>query len=180
MLIGITGLHGAGKSFFCNTIPPKFGFKVFSKKKELAKIYKIKTGRDDWENWYRKEYEKDPTKITEFMLLGINQKDNVILDAVHSPIEWHIIKENFPNAELVEVISPDWVRSKRITSLEMEKDKKRIKYWHSENGCLLSEVMWSFNGAASEKLNEQSFKELIEYIIQKERQEQDKKSELTI
>ena len=32
MLIGITGLHGAGKSYFCNTIPPKFGFKVFSKK----------------------------------------------------------------------------------------------------------------------------------------------------
>ena len=59
MLIGITGLHGAGKSYFCNTIPPKFGFKVFSKKQELARIYKAKTGRDDWANWYRKEYEKD-------------------------------------------------------------------------------------------------------------------------
>ena len=45
MLIGITGLHGAGKSYFCNTIPPKFGFKVFSKKQELARIYKAKTGR---------------------------------------------------------------------------------------------------------------------------------------
>ena len=74
MLIGITGLHGAGKSYFCNTIPPKFGFKVFSKKQELARIYKAKTGRDDWANWYRKEYEKDPKKITEFILLGIKKK----------------------------------------------------------------------------------------------------------
>ncbi|MEI3391463.1 MAG: hypothetical protein V8R30_07635 [Clostridia bacterium] len=45
MLIGITGLHGAGKSYFCNTIPPKFGFKVFSKKQELARIYKAKFRR---------------------------------------------------------------------------------------------------------------------------------------
>ncbi len=37
MLIGITGLHGAGKSYFCNTIPPKFGFKVFSKKAGVSK-----------------------------------------------------------------------------------------------------------------------------------------------
>jgi hypothetical protein len=62
----------------------------------------------------------------------------------------------------------------------MEKDKKRIEHWHSENGCLLSEVGWSFNGAASTELNEQSFKEFIDYIKQKERQEQDKEADLIL
>ena len=121
MLIGITGLHGAGKSYFCNTISPEFGFKVFSKKQELAKIYKTKTGRDDWENWYRKEYETDPKKITEFILLGINESENIILDAIHSPVEWHIIKQHFPNAELVEVITPEPIRLQRIRYRKRQK-----------------------------------------------------------
>lgn len=62
----------------------------------------------------------------------------------------------------------------------MEKDKKRIEHWHSGNDCLLSEVGWSFNGAASKELNEQSFKEFIDYIKQKERQEQDKEADLIL
>mgnify|MGYP002519647479 CR=1 FL=1 len=174
MLIGITGLHGAGKSYFCNTIPPEFGFKVFSKKEELSRIYKIKTNRDDWKIWYRKEYEKDPKKITEFILSGIQKDENVILDAIHSPVEWHIIKEHFPNAELAEIITPNLIRLQRITNQDLEKDKERIKHWHSEDGCLLSEVGWSFNGAASKELNERSFKEFVDFIKQKERNEHDK------
>lgn len=180
MLIGITGLHGAEKSYFCNTMSPEFGFKVFSKKQELAKIYKTKTGRDDWENWYRKEYETDPKKITEFILLGINESENIILDAIHSQVEWHIIKQHFPNAELVEVITPEPIRLQRMAPLDIEKDKKRIEHWHSENGCLLSEVGWSFNGAASKELNEQSFREFIDYIKQKDKHEQERGKDLTL
>lgn len=179
MLIGITGLHGAGKSYFCNTIPPKFGFKVFSKKLELSRIYKAKTDRDDWENWYRREYKRDPKKITEFILLSIRNDENVIFDAVHSPVEWHVIKEHFPNAELAEVITPNLIRLQRITKQDIEKDKERIKHWHSESGCLLSEVGWSFNGAASKELNEKSFKEFVDFIKQKERKEHDK-ADLTL
>lgn len=126
MLVGITGLHGAGKSYFCNTIPPKFGFKVFSKKQELAKIYKNKTGRDDWINWYRREYEKDPKKVTEFILLGVNKSENVIFDAVHSPLEWQIIKDNFPNTELIEIVTPESIRLQRINTMDIAKDKKEL------------------------------------------------------
>lgn len=181
MLIGITGLHGAGKSYFSNAIPPKFGFKVFSKKQKLAEIYKAKTGREDWINWYRNEYEKDPQKITEFMLLGINKNENVILDAIHSPVEWNIIKSHFPNAELAEIITPESIRLQRITQVDIEKDKMRIEHWHSGNNCLLSEVGWSFNGAASNELNEQSFKEFIEYMILKEKKKkQDKETDLIL
>lgn len=109
-----------------------------------------------------------------------NISENIILDAIHSPVEWHIIKQHFPNAELIEVITPDSIRLQRITLLDIEKDKKRIEHWHSENGCLLSEVGWSFNGVASKELNEQSFREFIDYIKQKDRHEQEKGKDLTL
>lgn len=171
MLIGITGLHGAGKSYFCDTIPSEFGFKVFSKKKQLQNIYKLKTGRDDWKEWYRSEYQKDPRKITEFMLLWINDKEDFVIDAIHSPVEWGIIKEKFPNAQLAEIVTPKPIRKKRIDKLDMEKDTSRIAHWH-DNGCLLSEVDWTFNGAASKEINEKSFKEFIEYIKELEKEKQ--------
>lgn len=169
MLIGLTGLHGAGKSYFCDTIPPEFGFKVFTKKKELAKVYKSKTGKDNWEEWYRNEYRKNPRKITEFIFSGIKTESNVIIDAIHSPIEWQIVKEMFPNAELAEIVTPEKIRLQRTPPLDIEKNKKRIEYWHSEGKCLLTEVEWSFNGSGSKELNEQSFKEFIEYIKDKEK-----------
>lgn len=173
MIIGITGLHGAGKTYFCNTIPQNFGFRVFSKKQELEKIYKRKTGRDDWQEWYRREYKKNPRKITEFILLGIRKNENVLYDAVHSPVEWNIIKDNFPNAELVEIVTPELIRRQRITPLDLEKDKKRIEYWHSDNNCLLSQVNWAFNGAGSKELNQQSFKEFLDYIKEKDKMKEE-------
>lgn len=180
MLIGITGLHGAGKSYFCNTIPTKFGFKVFSKKQELERIYRTKTGKSDWTNWYRKEYEKDAQRITEFILMGIKKEENVIFDAVHSPVEWHIIKKQFPNAELIEIVTPELIRLQRVQSEDIKKDLKRIEHWHSNNGCLLSEVSWSFNGAASKDLNEKLFGEFINYIIEKTRRERNEFEDLCI
>ena len=35
-----------------------FGFKIFSKKVELLKIYKTITGKNDWIDWYRKILKK--------------------------------------------------------------------------------------------------------------------------
>ena len=90
-------------------------------------------------------------------------------DAVHSPVEWNIIKDNFPNAELVEIVTPELIRRQRITPLDLEKDKKRIEYWHSDNNCLLSQVNWTFNGAGSKELNQQSFKEFLDYIKEKDK-----------
>lgn len=171
MLIGITGLHGAGKSYFCDTIPSEFGFKVFSKKKQLQNIYKLKTGKDDWKEWYRNEYQKDPRKITEFILLWINDKEDFVIDAIHSPTEWKIIKEKFPNAQLAEIVTPKRIRERRIDKLDIEKDASRIVHWH-DGGCLLSEVDWTFSGAVSKEVNEKSFKEFIEYIKELEMQNQ--------
>ncbi len=180
MLICLTGLHGAGKSYFSELIPLEFGFKIFSKKKELSRIYKLKTGKDNWQDWYQKEYSKDPRRITEFILSGIRNDDNTILDAIHSPIEWDIIKEKFPDACLAEVVTPESIRNQRITTLDMEKDKKRISYWHSNNECLLTKVDWTFNGAASKDLNENSFQEFINYIKMRDIQDKNQSLELNL
>ena len=87
-----------------------FGFKIFSKKVELLKIYKTITGKNDWIDWYRKQYKKDPIKL------------------------------KFPKAELIEIITLYDIRLKRTSVKDIEKDKKRIEYWHSDNNCLLTNV----------------------------------------
>ena len=168
MFIGITGLHGAGKTYFCNTVVSNFGFKVFSKKVELLKMYKTITGRNDWIEWYRNQYKKDPKKITEFILSNIGESDDIIFDAVHSPIEWEIIKLKFPKAELIEIITPYDIRLKRTSVKDIEKDKKRIEYWHSDNNCLLTNVSWAFNGDVSKELNIKLFEEFLKYIKDKD------------
>lgn len=105
------------------------------------------------------------------MLLWINDKEDFIIDAIHSPVEWRIIKKKFPNAQLAEIVTPKHIREKRIDKLDIEKDASRIVHWH-DSGCLLSEVDWTFNGAASKEINEKSFKEFIEYIKELEREKQ--------
>lgn len=145
-----------------------FGFKIFSKKVELLKIYKTITGKNDWIDWYRKQYKKDSKKITEFILSNIGESDDIIFDAVHSPIAWEIIKLKFPKAELIEIITPYDIRLKRTSVKDIEKDKKRIEYWHSDNNCLLTNVSWAFNGDVSKELNIKLFEEFLKYIKDKD------------
>lgn len=48
MIIALTGLHGAGKSYFANNIIAKYGFTICSKKDLIRYICKEKTNRDDF------------------------------------------------------------------------------------------------------------------------------------
>ena len=167
-VLGITGLHAAGKSYMLERIPQKFGFTVYNKKEIIADLCEHATGsREDWGEWYKKEFNSEPESIT-FKILNRIQGDKVIIDAIHSNREWSIIKQIQPGALLLNVTTPQIVRDAREEPGDKIKNIQRIKYWHSiygdTFGCLLSQVDWSFNGAASLKTNTEMFRELVRFI----------------
>lgn len=170
MLIAITGLHSSGKSYFANSIPPKFGFRVYDKKNIVKNICEEETSIENYWSWYQNEYNKDPYKMTCKIIAKLPLEENIILDAVHSYKEWKIIESIVPDAMIIVVTTPEIVRASRWEPKDKEKDIERIKYWHSDyngkHGCLLTQVSWSFNGAASLETNEVCFRELLKYIEQ--------------
>lgn len=173
-LLAITGLHAAGKSFMLERVPKKFGYDVYNKKEVIADICEAVTGkREQWSEWYKKEFNENPAKMT-FRILSQIRSENAILDAVHSHREWKLIKEMYPDALLLSVNTPQIVRDTREEPEDKIKNIQRIKYWHSVYGdilgCLLSEVDWSFNGAASLKSQTDSFAELVKFINGRQRQ----------
>ena len=168
MFIAITGLHGAGKSYFANNIPVKYGFKIYNKKEIIKYLCKKKTGRDDWGQWYKEEFNRDARNLTEIILSCIDFSGDVILDAVHSDLEWGIISSIIPNSELLGVITPDFIRQQRREPGDIEKDEKRKEYWHNGGGCLMAELSWTINGGASLEFNEKTFQEFLQYIHKKE------------
>lgn len=54
MLIAMTGLHGAGKSYFASNIPAKYGFKVYNKKEIIKFLCKKKRGETIGDNGIKK------------------------------------------------------------------------------------------------------------------------------
>lgn len=168
MLIALTGLHAARKTYFSSNIPPKYGFFVYNKKEIIKFICKESTGRDDWQQWYKEEFNKNAYQVTSKILSYLDLKDKIILDAVHSDLEWKIIKSIAKDAELVQITTPEFIRKQRREVGDEEKDKKRIGHWHNGGGCLLSEVSWTFNGGASLELNEKIFQEFLKYMKNKE------------
>lgn len=169
MFIGMTGLHGSGKSYFAHNVAEKYGFSVYYKNDVIAEIYK---DNEDWIDLYRREYQKDPYNITMNILSRLPLDKDIILDAVHNNDEWEIIKSVIPEAMLILVTAPKEIRINRWKK-DCEGDEKRIKYWHKikkENSvdCLLTKVSWSFNGNSSIENNQRNFEEFLEYAKQKE------------
>ena len=167
MIIALTGLHGAGKSYFANNIIAKYGFTICSKKDLIRYICKEKTNRDDFGEWYKEEFDKDADNITKTILSYLNLNKNIVLDAVHSDLEWKIITSVVPDAELIGIITPEFIRKTRREEGDVEKDQRRIRYWHNGGGCLMTELSWTFNGGASLEINEKLFKEFLMYVRNK-------------
>jgi hypothetical protein len=53
------------------------------------------------------------SKIIELILEVIPREGPVILDAIHNPQEWFVVKNTFPKSMLIGVFTPQVVRSKR-------------------------------------------------------------------
>lgn len=169
MFIALTGLHCSGKSYFSSNLPSSYNFSVYNKNKILDKLYDEYADKFiflDSNSWYNYIYELNPYSATAMIINEIYLSDNIILDAVHSNLEWEIIKQIYPNAKLVEFVTPKEIRENRWISKYTieEKDNKRINYWHNEKAdskCLISEVDWAFNGSASLEFNYKCFEEMM-------------------
>ena len=170
MLIALTGLHKSGKSYFANAIPPKYGFITVNKKKIIEQLCFEKTERTDWNAWHAEEFNKDAQAITQEILERIPEGD-VVLDAVHSNLEWEIIKELYPDAVLAVVVTMEKDRINRWSLKDNmnAQNAKRIGFWHNpsaENQCLLSYASWSFNGSDTLENMENSFSRLVQVLKQ--------------
>lgn len=167
MIIALTGLHASGKSYFAKTIAEKYGFEVIYKNDLIAKICKS-MNINDWYKWYYENFNKDKYATTLKILSHLPKDKNIVLDAVHSYDEWMIIKNYYLNAFLIVIVTPEKERIKRQEECDSIKNQKRINYWHNINNneinCLLAEAFWTFNGASSLEINEQSFLEFLEFI----------------
>ena len=181
MLICFTGLHAAGKSYFVNTYLPMFGFKVYDKKQIVKDLYYNETGKKDdgWNKWFGMKFEENPQTIVAQILDSMSLNENIVLDAVHSNYEWELIHQIVPNSYLAVFIAPLFLREERWKNREksckeMSKfDESRLKYWHNPKAnsqCLLSSASWSFNGAASDDLNLESFRQFVNYCKSVEQQ----------
>jgi len=166
MLVALTGLHCAGKSYFTKNVPPKYGFKVYNKKEIVASLCRLENGGDGWQGWYKYEFNKDPYTMTAKIINTLPIDEDIVLDAVHSNVEWDIITQLVPDSVLAVFVSPDDVRKNRWTA-EIDiskKDIKRIGFWHTDienKECLIMKIGWSFDGTATLEENEQRFKDLI-------------------
>ena len=182
MLVVLTGLHCSGKRYLTHNVPQKLGFKVFNKKDIVASLCKLEGKGEDWQLWYTEEFNKNPYVMTAKIIECLPIDENVVLDAVHSNIEWDIITQLVADSVLAVFISSDGDRKQRWASEKdiFKKDAKRIGFWHTDidrNDCLLVKIGWSFDGTASLEENEKHFRELIELQNKKKSNEFIGKSE---
>lgn len=101
----------------------------------------------------------------------LEKKDDgvpIVLDAVHNPDEWRVIKRACPESILAGVFFPKRVRFDRNDQGDDNLDIKRNIYWHEnmlgELSCLLSEIEWAFSGCDSYDLQLRKCYALRDYL----------------
>lgn len=167
MIIVLTGLHGSGKSYFANNICKKYGFEIIYKNDLIKEMCK-KMNINSWHEWYIENFNKDFITTTIKILQNLPKDKDVILDSIHSYDEWMVAKKYLKDVYLAVLITPEEIRKKRYENDDFLKDIKRINYYHNKENnninCLYACATWSFNGIASDEINEKSFLELLNYI----------------
>lgn len=173
MIIGLVGLHGSGKSHLSRILEDEFGWINVNKRQLLERMFSMSFSSPeiqesiDWYHYMYKSY--GVVKIMELVLEGIPKEGRVILDAIHNPREWLVVKNMFPKSMLVGVFVPQLIRSKRNSPQDVILDKKRIRYWHecsedSSSDCLMSEIEWVFTGVNSLELQRRECQEFMDYL----------------
>jgi len=172
MIITLTGLHGSGKSHLSGILKREFGWTYVNKRRVLEKLFgKHFPTPESVESiqWYRDVYQSvGAGELMSLVLSQIEADSNVVLDAVHNPIEWTVVKSSGKNVVLAGVFAPQEVRDARNTSLDAVLDRKRIGYWHDSQDsslqCLMTKVDWAFSGVHGEELQIQECEALLSYL----------------
>lgn len=178
MIIGLTGLHGAGKSYVGKLLEEMFEWEHFEKRTYLQAIFKNDQKINSslrWTEWHRELHLKNGSFKIMKEILGkkILMQKVLIIDSVHNTEEWRAIKDADSRSILVGVFSPSLIRETRRDKEEGSLDKKRIIYWHESNDnnvvCLLSEVEWAFSGMLPRNLLISQFNLLHHHLIETKR-----------
>ncbi|HAV11328.1 MAG TPA: hypothetical protein DCX32_02180 [Candidatus Moranbacteria bacterium] len=178
MLIGLAGLHGAGKTNLAHLLQKRKGWNYLNKRDVLIELYK-ETGDIFFEkkfmDWYRGLY----VSLGSFEVMSLIMAKSfyvdtciTVVDAIHGLEEWKAVKKICPRAILVGVFSPKEVRRRRNDPGDDVLDKKRISYWHERlhegyEQCLLAEVEWAFSGVVSIDIQGMECDELEAYIMKR-------------
>lgn len=171
MILVFTGLHGAGKSHLGELIRAEYGWSVYNKRDLLRELHGCKGYDKDWVTWYRALYSSiGPYAVMNKLLRIIPESGNcLIIDSIHNLAEWRAIRAKYHKAILAAVISPKTTRLARNGHEDKELDIQRIKFWHehdnvAEDGCLMAEAQWAFNGAATSEAQRTEFEALLAYL----------------
>lgn len=154
--VALCGLHDAGKSAVASRLASQVpGCVVVTKLDVLRALHaKQATPGVNWYDWYRTKYlEEGPSivmqQVIDQVLLDVPSGTNMlVIDAVHSAIEWRTLRERFP-AALVLVASPPDVRLvRRHGYLALEDDVRRIRFAHDADmvDCLFASADWVVPG----------------------------------
>ena len=169
----LTGLHGCGKSHLSGILEKEFGWFRANKRRLLEEMFSKNFSAPECQesiDWYRYMYKSYGVPKLMELILEVIPKDKgpVVLDAIHNPQEWFIVKSTFQKSILAGVFAPQTVRNKRNTPQDTLLDIKRIKYWHdhdeNSSACLMSEVEWVFTGVNSLELQRTECAELMNYL----------------
>jgi hypothetical protein len=174
-IIGLTGLHGCGKSFLSKIMEDNFGWIHVNKRRYLEKIFDRKFESNDSLDsieWYRNLYKTEGvSNLMTIILNNIPDNDIIILDAIHNPMEGGVVKRNIEAKKiLVGVFSPKSIRDSRNSELDAILDLKRVNYWHQESQeykgtrCLMSEVEWVFNGVSDEENQLLQIQKMVQFM----------------
>lgn len=171
MIIGLVGFHSSGKSHLCQYMEKKFGWKWILKRVLLKNWADMGENEPAWTNWYRNLYRTSGGyEIMHHLLRRMGYTRNphnvILIDAVHTPDEWRAIKEVDNDSILAGVFLPRELRLERSSPEDLTLDERRERYWHNkEDGlCILSQIEWSFCGAASQDLQALEAKALFEHL----------------
>lgn len=168
IIVGFTGLHGAGKSHAAHRLQALSGWHLVNKLVVLRGLYEDgwqrENANDSWEIWYRDVYRRiGGDTVIRQVLQKIGSTDVCILDAIHSPVEWQTILSLHPSSLLVVVSSPASARAHRRSEL-FEEDTRRIEFWHHGGMCLQTYAHWAITGMLSHHLLESTCRELVAYV----------------
>jgi len=167
--LGFCGLHGAGKTYAAQRLHSISGWPIVDKRAALRVLYDaqwLRTHQDEaWEAWYRLIYERLGSRgVMSKALKEIRVPGEIrILDAIHTPGEWTAVSSLYPNSILIGIYAPKQTRLMRMDE-PPEMDVRRVRFWHEDSECLMTQVAWAFPGILYGEVLDSLCRALITYV----------------